>query len=174
MTTKACRICNVMKPLKDFYERATGRDGHRNDCKKCNNVRSLAWGNSNIEKRRENRLNSYRRHKEKEIAANKLWSQRNGNGSANCKKQRLKKKNAYPSWITKEQDKQIKEFYKKAALISEATGVQHHVDHIVPISGKTVSGLHVPWNLQVISAFENRTKTYKLPPEDQLIALGAM
>lgn len=54
---------------------------------------------------------------------------------------------ATPPWLTSEQRPQIREVYAAAAALTEATGELHVVDHIVPKMGKTVCGLHVPWNL---------------------------
>jgi 5-methylcytosine-specific restriction endonuclease McrA len=43
-------------------------------------------------------------------------------------------------------------------LLNKSTGVQWHVDHIIPLQGKNVSGLHVPENLQVIQGSLNIKK----------------
>lgn len=58
-----------------------------------------------------------------------------------------------PSWLTKNDFKEIQKFYILSHKLTEETGIQYHVDHIIPLRGKNVSGLHVPWNLQVIPAY---------------------
>lgn len=55
--------------------------------------------------------------------------------------------------------KEIKKVYSDCIERTNATGVPHEVDHIVPLNGEMVSGLHVHWNLQVIPASENRFKS---------------
>lgn len=52
----------------------------------------------------------------------------------------------------------IQVFYESAKRVSECLSAEFHVDHIVPMNGKTVSGLHVPGNLQVISKYNNLSK----------------
>jgi 5-methylcytosine-specific restriction endonuclease McrA len=63
-----------------------------------------------------------------------------------------------PPWITTEQTAEMAAMYRLAADLSEETGIKHHVDHIVPLQGKKVCGLHVLWNLQVIPWKENLKK----------------
>jgi 5-methylcytosine-specific restriction endonuclease McrA len=60
---------------------------------------------------------------------------------------------------------QIEEFYKEARRLTEETGVNYVVDHYWPINGKVSCGLHVPWNLRVITQSENDSKGNK-EPED--------
>lgn len=67
--------------------------------------------------------------------------------------------NATPSWVSY---KEIGKFYRIAAKLWRSTGISHNVDHIVPLKGKNVCGLHVPWNLQVLTAVENRRKSNHL------------
>jgi len=80
-------------------------------------------------------------------------------------KRRAAKLRATPNWLRSEELKQIEDFYKEAQSLKLATGQKYHVDHIVPLQGENVCGLHVPWNLQVIPASENLSKSNKLQEE---------
>ncbi len=66
---------------------------------------------------------------------------------------------ATPGWLTGADHRRMVAFYEKAARLTRATGIKHHVDHVVPLRGKTVCGLHTPQNLRVIPAAKNYRKT---------------
>lgn len=75
----------------------------------------------------------------------------------------LRRSKAAPNWLTPEHLEQIKAYYAEARAVTLASGILHHVDHIYPLKGKNSCGLHVPWNLQVLSAVDNARKHNRLP-----------
>jgi len=68
-------------------------------------------------------------------------------------------RDATPPWITYRQKAEIRQLYQIAITMANTTGEQYVVDHIVPLRGKDVCGLHVPWNLRVITQEENLKKS---------------
>lgn len=58
---------------------------------------------------------------------------------------------------------QIEQFYINAARLTRETGIPNAVDHIMPLKGNNLSGLHVPWNLQILTKSENSKKHNKVP-----------
>jgi 5-methylcytosine-specific restriction endonuclease McrA len=71
-------------------------------------------------------------------------------------------RNATPPWITKEQKLQIRQMYLQAQKLTKMTGERYVVDHIIPLINDSVCGLHVPWNLRVMTQEENLKKSNKL------------
>ena len=88
----------------------------------------------------------------------KYKQENNGRVTAGNKKRDLAKKNRTPCWLTADDTWLMKEIYELSALRTKSTGVQWHVDHIIPLQGKKVSGLHVPTNLQIILGKDNIVK----------------
>lgn len=78
--------------------------------------------------------------------------------AALCAKRRSAKMLRTPNWLSNDDLWMIEQAYELAALRKKATGVAWHVDHVVPLQGQDVSGLHVPWNLQVIPWRQNLSK----------------
>ena len=81
--------------------------------------------------------------------------------NANTAKRRAAKINRTPSWLSSDDLWLINEAYSLAALRTKMFGFSWHVDHVMPLQGRTVSGLHVPSNLQVIPWNENVSKANK-------------
>jgi len=81
---------------------------------------------------------------------------------AGNKARRRKHRQATPTWLTRTQKTEIRQLYQIAITTTKLTGVQYVVDHIVPLRSDVVCGLHVPWNLQILTQDENLAKSNKL------------
>lgn len=158
---KACTKCKEVKSFDLFHKHKGKPHGLALWCKSCanENTRKHFQKKTPEEKLQakrkynsENRLrvNEYnrqirRKYPEKHAARQAL--------------RRARKLQATPDWLTGAQKAQMNRTYKLRDIISDATGEQYHVDHLVPLNGENVCGLHVPWNLQVIPAKENLRKS---------------
>lgn len=71
---------------------------------------------------------------------------------------KARKRNATPGWLTADDKRTMRFTYELAVIASETLGEPFHVDHITPLAGELVCGLHVPRNLRVIRAIDNLTK----------------
>jgi hypothetical protein len=66
-----------------------------------------------------------------------------------------------PGWLSDDEHWVMQQAYEIAAVRTKLFGFSWHVDHIIPLQGRRVSGLHVPLNLQVIPGVENMRKLNK-------------
>ncbi len=137
------------KANRDWYERNRVKKLAADKCR-----REL-----NLQKFLERERASYRRNRETTLAKNARWRELNSPAiAAHSAKRRSAKAERTPPWLSVEQHEEILKFYIEASKLSDVTGIPHHVDHVVPLRGKTVSGLHVPWNMQILTATENLKK----------------
>lgn len=118
------------------------------------------WSERNKERRRE-----YMRRWQEANAAHRAesyrsWAKANKHiVNALIAKRTASKLNATPKWADIHA---TRSFYREAARMTRETGIKHEVDHIVPLQGETVCGLHYAANLQILTKTENIRKGNKL------------
>ena len=157
---KYCGGCQNVLPRSSFYKNSKRLDGLATQCKSCNKV---------YEKK-------YReKHREKRLLEHKEWRKNNPGAYSACQKKwrdanreitsyfnqkyRAQKKKAMPKWLDEKQISEIRDFYWLSKDLTAVSGQEYHVDHIIPLNGEGVCGLHVPWNLQVLPADINLKKS---------------
>lgn len=87
------------------------------------------------------------------------WQKKNkGKVNANTALRHTAKMQRTPAWLTKHDKLHIKCLYQVAAMRTRESGQVWHVDHVIPLQGEDVCGLHVPSNLQIIPAVDNMSK----------------
>ena len=157
--TKICTKCKVEKPLSEFYKRSN-KDSLHSWCKLCKHESGKRWVANNREKHRQLCRTWYLDNREQQLADGKVWYQNNKSRKLETTTAREKRcVLATPAWADREAMKSV---YAEARELTETTGIPHEVDHIIPLQGKNVCGLHVYNNLQILTREENRHKASKV------------
>lgn len=171
---KKCSVCQETKPFLSFHRQQSGPGGYRSACKSCRkgehtvryeankdqwNKKAVAWRETNPAKAKLIDQKFRVANREQRNAHKREWIRAN-RGSVNAYNvtRYAAKLRRTPGWLTEFDLLKIKCLYQVAAMRSRESGHAWHVDHIIPLQGEFVSGLHVPSNLQVIPAIDNLRK----------------
>jgi hypothetical protein len=176
-TELLCTKCLQIKSVENFYPKrdATRVRQHQSRCKDCARANTAKHRSENNVKAREQDRKHYHKNPQKKILSvlksrsknrekfalyQKSWRLLNPDKtSASSRMRDTKRIQRVPLWLSETQKKEIENFYWLAKDLKKVTGENYHVDHIVPLLGKSVCGLHVPWNLQVLPADINMKKS---------------
>ena len=121
-----------------------------------------AYRAANKEKIIANKRAAYLATREASLAQKREYRQAN-KGKINflCAMRKKVVKQRTPMWLSPFDRLKIKCYYSVAAMLARNNKEPWHVDHIVPLQGKLVSGLHVPNNLQFLRGVDNVRKKNK-------------
>lgn len=146
--TDRCDTCRGRDMVAAFAARNPGRQA----------ANSKRWSSENRERTAEIKRRWLEANPEKRKAVSMDYFRRNRDA---FNARRSRRNLAVPQWADK---KAIRAVYREAARLTIETGIIHEVDHIIPVCGKTVTGLHVAENLQAIPRKVNRTKWAHFDP----------
>lgn len=172
---KHCSGCDQHLPHSCFHQSKKAKDSLYYRCKTCSAKARKKRYIENAEKERAYSKNYAETHPEwkkesneknysgnteaRRIACRKWYQLNKGAMNAKTRKRQLRLRDASLANAYKDE---IKKIYEHARDCSVVTGEPYHVDHIVPIHGENICGLHVPWNLQVLPAEVNAKKSNKV------------
>jgi hypothetical protein len=160
---KTCSKCKEDKSLFEFGKHSSNKDGLQYQCKACRVLTcAVSYKKAGLERlKKKNKISRDWREANKvrrqEYA--KTYSQQNRAKRTGLERKRQASKlNRTPAWLTDFDKLHMECLYQVAAMRTQESGYAWHVDHTIPLQGKTVSGLHVPNNLRVIPAADNLRK----------------
>jgi hypothetical protein len=171
VSTKACCACKTEREQTPEYKAAKAAYAKKPEAKAAR----AAYAKANPEKEAARQAAHYKKNADKIAAraaahykknADKIAAKQAAYRAANphlraakTAQRRAAKLKATPAWANRQA---IKKIYDDCAFVSRVTGEKHHVDHTYPLQSDWVCGLHVPFNLQILTAKENLTKSNKL------------
>jgi hypothetical protein len=159
----------------DFDEEAWLAENPRPEGKVKDNPEVKSWMNRRWEARNGVDVSAEKKEyalKNKEVIAERRrgYNEKNkGARNAQLARRRSAKIDRTPEYSNRDA---IKDKYDQASLLSEATGIPHEVDHVIPLQGERVSGLHVPGNLMIVPQGLNRSKGADFTPGDDPMRLN--
>jgi hypothetical protein len=162
---KYCPKCTDIKKFHKFSKNGYTKSGYASICVKCCDIFRKEKGYKNkyegyTKRHKDYARKNYLKNKEKVDSKNKEWADKNPHKRVQyANKRRAAKVNATPSWS---EDNKISVIYEKAKWLESLTGLTYHVDHVIPLQGKNVCGLHVWANLQILEKKINIAKSNKL------------
>ena len=158
---KTCLCCFLEKPLTEYTTHRATKDKKYPYCKTCKSLKDKALYEKNKDKKKSQRKQNYIETQDYTRNKQSQYYQQNKELFIRLSAdRRANKVKATPLWAD---SKEIQYYYNIAAYFTELSGgfVKYHVDHIVPLKGKNVCGLHVQNNLQVLKAVDNLRKSNK-------------
>jgi len=171
MTSKVCKDCLLEKDPSEYYKRKDAKDGLYSRCKPCHlaltKPNSRKYYHKNKGKVSEYNAEYYLANRVSKSVENRqrarTWYHNNRDRAiSRIRAREVDAKKATPKWLTAEQKQRISAVYEHAKDCAAVSGETYHVDHIVPLKGESVCGLHVPWNLQVLPADVNIAKSNRV------------
>lgn len=161
-TIHQCARCGLYKPASAFQLRKDRHYAVHSWCRTCKQTHNTEYHAKHASKRRKANSTWHRAHHRNTADRAKIYRLRHPDKKrAERANRRANEIHACPKWLSDFDKFAIFEAYDLSRRRKIATGLAHHVDHIVPLRGKFVCGLHVAINLQVIPATTNLRKGRK-------------
>lgn len=179
---KTCSCCATSMGIVNFSKNKRMKDGYEHYCKACRKkaAKKIKEKNPDYFKDMSDKYNAvgpdgltyrqryYLQNKDRISENSRSHQRKNGkelrakyknNRRAYDRAREAAKIHRTPSWLSKDQKQEMVDIYALRSVKSSSNEA-YHVDHIIPLLGANVCGLHVPWNLQIIRSDDNLSKAF--------------